>query len=51
MDASHSATRFDWIAWYATIPGIPADWPTPAATEDGGDDTFDPDDWRELKAA
>jgi hypothetical protein len=19
-------TRFDWISWFASIPGIPADW-------------------------
>ena len=20
-------TRFDWISWLASVPGIPADWP------------------------
>ncbi len=29
-------TRFDWIGWLASIPGIPADWGSnePAAPED-----------------
>jgi hypothetical protein len=24
MDQANA--KFDWIAWHATIPGIPADW-------------------------
>ncbi len=24
-------TRFDWIGWLASIPGIPADWGIPPA--------------------
>lgn len=45
-----TAPRFDWIAWYAAIPGIPADWPKAddSAEPDNG---FDGDDWPELKAA
>ncbi len=50
MDVTHSASRFDWIDWLASIPGIPADWPAPRAAQHDGD-TFDPDDWPELKAA
>jgi len=50
MDVTHSASRFDWIDWLASIPGIPADWPAPRAAQHD-DDTFDPDDWPELKAA
>ena len=23
---THPAQTFDWTAWYAKIPGIPADW-------------------------
>ena len=53
MDAPHTASRFDWIGWLGSIPGIPADWPAPAAAKHQEDEggTFDPDDWPELKAA
>lgn len=31
MDST--STRFDWVGWYTTIPGIPAGWgDAPAAT-------------------
>lgn len=34
MENAHSAPRFDWIAWLATIPGVPSDWGSKApATE------------------
>jgi hypothetical protein len=47
MDQAQTAPRFDWIAWLATIPGVPSDWGVspsrlaqqePPAPDDGGDD-------------
>jgi len=32
MENAHSAPRFDWIAWLATIPGVPSDWGCSAAS-------------------
>lgn len=53
MDVTETASRFDWIDWLSSIPGIPADWPAPntARVEDCEGTAFDPDDWPELKAA
>ncbi|WP_158241535.1 hypothetical protein [Novosphingobium sp. TH158] len=54
MDQEQTASRFDWIGWLATIPGVPSDWgaPIPLSTLDRQEPVADdPDEWIALKAA
>jgi hypothetical protein len=42
--------KFDWIAWHATIPGIPAGWGEPPAAAEAAP-AFIPENEPELLAA
>jgi hypothetical protein len=44
MDQARATGQFDWIAWLATIPGVPSDWGAPAPQPEMHEPDDAPDD-------